>query len=75
VKITLHITSISIFHLLALLTLTSTLQTSVASVAPLKCGVAMASQTGTAFVKQTLRFIRNVFVLLFRLPNLFGNEQ
>jgi hypothetical protein len=58
VKITLHITPISTFHLLALLILTSTLQMSVASVAlsPVKYVVAMASQTYTAFVKSNFTF-------------------
>jgi hypothetical protein len=58
VKITLHITPINTFHFLAILIITYTLQMSVASVAllPLKYGVAVASQTDTAFVKSNFTF-------------------
>jgi hypothetical protein len=58
VKITLHITPINTFHFLPLLIITSTLQMSVASVTPssVKYGLAMASQTDTAFVMSKFTF-------------------
>jgi hypothetical protein len=58
VKIILHITPIGTFLFLAFLNLTSALQILVALVAlsPLTYGMAMASQTNTAFGKSNFTF-------------------